>query len=58
VEVHSLADLINIVFNVQCPGLSVGLLNLKGVELKKNLDKDKLNYLINAVGISFNSFNF
>jgi len=37
-------------FNV--PVYPVGLLNLKGVELKKNLDKDKLNYLINAVGIS------
>ncbi|HHX17791.1 MAG TPA: pilus assembly protein PilM [Clostridium sp.] len=34
------------------PVYPVGLLNLKGVELKKNLDKEKLNYLINSVGIS------
>lgn len=38
------------VFNV--PVYPVGLLNLKGVELKKNLDREKLNYLINSVGIS------
>lgn len=37
-------------FNV--PVYPVGLLNLKGVELKKTLDKEKLNYLINSVGIS------
>lgn len=37
-------------FNV--PVYPVGLLNLKGVELKKSLDRDKLNYLINSVGIS------
>lgn len=37
-------------FNV--PVYPVGLLNLKGVELRKTLDKEKLNYLINSVGIS------
>jgi len=37
-------------FNV--PVYPVGLLNMKGVELKKSLDRDKLNYLINSVGIS------
>ncbi|NMB33015.1 MAG: pilus assembly protein PilM [Clostridium sp.] len=37
-------------FNV--PVYPVGLLNMKGVDLKKSLDRDKLNYLINSVGIS------
>ncbi|MDQ2086174.1 pilus assembly protein PilM [Herbivorax sp. ANBcel31] len=34
------------------PVYPVGLLSLKGVELRKNLDREKLNYLINSVGIS------
>lgn len=38
------------VFNV--PVYPIGLLSLKGVELKKKLDKENLNYLINSVGIS------
>ncbi|MCX8130007.1 MAG: pilus assembly protein PilM [Clostridia bacterium] len=38
------------VFNI--PVYPVGLMNLRGVELEKNLDQEKLNYLINCVGIS------
>jgi type IV pilus assembly protein PilM len=34
------------------PVYPVGLLNLKGLKLNDNLDREKLNYLINAVGIS------
>ena len=38
------------VFNI--PVYPVGLMNLKGVELDKKLDKEKLNFLLNSVGIS------
>lgn len=34
------------------PVYPVGLVNLKGVELKPHLDKERLYYLINSVGIS------
>jgi type IV pilus assembly protein PilM len=34
------------------PVYPVGLLNLKGFELKPHLDKEKLYYLINSVGIA------
>jgi len=49
-QLNGLSQYLFQLFNV--PVYPVGLLNLKGVELKKNLDRDKLNYLINSVGIS------
>ena len=49
-QLNGLSQYLFQLFNV--PVYPVGLLNLKGVELKKSLDRDKLNYLINSVGIS------
>jgi len=49
-QLNGLSQYLFSVFNV--PVYPVGLLSLKGVELKKTLDKEKLNYLINSVGIS------
>jgi len=37
---------------LQVPVYPVGLLDIDGIDINKNLNSDKLNFLVNAVGIT------
>ena len=37
---------------LQVPVYTVGLLDIDGIDINKNLNGEKLNFLVNAVGIT------